>query len=135
MNSSSNTFMLSSQVYLEPCTNDYVNIVVCNTMPAGPLAKRVIRMQPPYISPFQNGSGDGSYTPGTGGYRSGRGHCILALSSIHRKHPLMYDNEIPDLFGWLMGNGYTIDTALTNMMNKGEIRFADTVICFVTFKG
>lgn len=133
----SKTFMLSSQVYLEECSNNYINIVVCNIIPQGPLSQFITRTKNPYISPFENGSGGDSYIPGTGVYRNGSGRCgLLALSSLYRQDRFLNIDEIPDLFSFLLSHGYTIDTQLTNMMNKGEIRFCNSkVICFATYVG
>jgi hypothetical protein len=48
----------------------------------------------------------------------------------------MGDDEIPDLFAFLLSNGYTIDTNLTNMMNAGPVKLSQKkIIGFVTYLG
>ena len=40
--------------------------------------------------------------------------------------------DIPVVFGWLIQHGYTIDTAITQMFNQGEVRMSNPVVCFIT---
>ena len=119
-----NTCMLSSQVYLDNrCNQEYRNIVVLNRMPLGPLRRFVRRVQNPPLSPFcANNSG-------CDGGRS----CILALVSLHCQQ-LMGDYEIPDLFAFLLANGYTIDNSLTKTMRNSGITYNNqNLICFFSY--
>ena len=46
----------------------------------------------------------------------------------------MTPNEIPDLFGFLVSNGYRIDTSVTKMMNNGDVQLTNkNIICFFTY--
>jgi hypothetical protein len=125
MNSNRNkvatTFLLTSQTFLNRCEEQYRNIITINFVPGGPLEKYVVRLQMPRLSHFE------CYNEG--------GRCVLALRSF-RSFGLMGDDEIPDLFAFLLANGYTIDTNLTNMMNAGPVKLSQKkIIGFVTYLG
>ena len=114
------TFLLSSETYLNRCEEKYSNIITVNLMPRGPLEKRVVKIRMPRLSHFE------CY---------GKDRCALALLSF-RTGRLMSDDEIPDLFSFLLSNGYTIDTNLTNMMNASPVKLNNkTIISFVSYIG
>ena len=37
------------------------------------------------------------------------------------------------LFDFLLSNGYTINTAITNMVNKSSFRFNEQLLCFAGY--
>ena len=132
--------MLSTRVFLDTFNQCYRNIVVINLPPDGPLGKIVRRLQMPPLSPFN--------VPGPCCSRIGYKDCALALFSLRgcngngigngmsngRGNCLMYDDEIPDLFSFLLSNGYKIDTSLTKMMNQSEVKINDNkILCFITY--
>jgi hypothetical protein len=47
-------------------------------------------------------------------------------------------DEVPDLFTFLLSNGYTIDTRITKMMNQSSIRYntnnSNELIAFITYQ-
>ena len=136
----SNTFMLSIKVFLDQYNQCYRNIVVVNEVPRGPLGNLVRRLNLPNVSPFQKNSSC---------YRLN--DCVLALKSLceigtlhsHYKkynscrgsnNNLMCDEELPDLFSFLLSSGYKIDTSITKLWNTGEFKKPDDkIICFVTY--
>jgi hypothetical protein len=126
--------MLSTRVFLDTFNQCYRNIVVINLPPEGPLSKIVRRLQMPPLSPFN--------APGPCCNRVRAKDCSLALFSLEgcdgvgkgRGNCLMYDDEIPDLFSFLLSNGYKIDTSLTKMMNQSEVKLNDNkILCFITY--
>ena len=127
----SKTFVLYRRPYLDTYNynQSYKNIVTINVVPSGPLGKWVRRVQFLPLSEFKDSSS----------YCRGGSLCGLALSSFRGCGSLMCVDEVPDLFGFLMSHGYTIDTSLTKMMNTGDVRFhtdnANQIICFVTYVG
>ena len=124
-------FVLYSQPYLQLNTSDsyYNNIVTINVIPNGPLRRFVRKTKFPPLSEFKYNE----Y-----GVDNRNNLCGLALLSLRNNGRLMLVNEIPDLFSFLLANGYKIDTSLTKMMNNSDVRFqtnnANKVICFVTFE-
>jgi hypothetical protein len=118
--------MLSTRVFLDTFNQCYKNIIVINLPPDGPLGQIVRRLQMPPLSPFN--------VPGPCCNRIGYKDCSLALLSLRGCGGLMNDDEIPDLFSFLLSNGYKIDTSLTKMMNQSEVKINDTkILCFITY--
>lgn len=118
------SYMLSSRVFLDTFNQCYKNIIVINLPPEGPLGKIVRRVQMPPLSPFN--------APGP---CLSKNSCALALLSLRGGCcGLMSDDEIPDLFSYLLSNGYRIDTSLTKMMNQSEVKINDNkILCFITY--
>jgi len=118
------SYMLSTRVFLDTFNQCYKNIIVINLPPEGPLGKIVRRLQMPPLSPFN--------TPGP---CLAKNNCALALLSLRGGCcGFMSDDEIPDLFSFLMSNGYRIDTSLTKMMNQSEVKINDNkILCFITY--
>jgi hypothetical protein len=52
---------------------------------------------------------------------------------------LMTVDEVPDLFSFLLANGYTVDTRITKMMNQSSIRYktnnSNELIALITYSG
>lgn len=132
------TFSLFSQAYLDRHNQCYKNIIVVNLPPQGPLGKFVMRLNFPLLSEFKQPSECSRIK-----------QCGLALRTLdesgmncYRKHggdPLMTVEEFPNLISFLLGNGYTVDTSITNMFNKSGISLNETtemkLLCFVTYNG
>ena len=117
------SYMLSTRVFLDTFNQCYKNIVVINLPPEGPLGKIVRRIQMPQLSPFN-----------AVGSCCNKNGCALALLSLRECNGLMRDDEIPDLFSFLLSNGYKIDTSLTKMMNQSEIKINNNkILCFITY--
>lgn len=112
------TFLLSSETYLNRCDQNYRNIITLNLIPCGPLKKYIVKIQTPRLSYFDCYAHD---------------RCALALLSF-KTGRLMSDDEIPDLFAFLLSNEYKIDTKLTNMMNSSPVKLNNkTIISFITY--
>jgi len=120
------SYMLSTRVFLDTFNQCYKNIIVINLPPEGPLGKIVRRLQMPPLSPFNS--------PGP---CCSKNSCALALLSLRGGCcGLMNDGEIPDLFSFLLSNGYKIDTSLTKMMNQSDVKINDNkILCFITYSG
>lgn len=100
----------------------YTKILSINAVPMGPLASRVKTVRPPRLSGLcGSGSGNGN----------GNGNaCIHALTSLGGCAPcsscsgsggaFMTPEQLPELFAFLMSNGYTVDTALTKLAAKHQ---------------
>ena len=115
------TYLLTTEPYLDTFSENYRNILSINLYPIGPLGKYIVRMKMPILSPFQCDR---------------RNQCVLALNSLCGNSELMCDNELGDLVSFLLSNGYTVDTSLTNMMNKSPVKMNNkTILFFITYKG
>jgi hypothetical protein len=127
----SNTFSLFSQPYLDQYNQCYKNIVTLNILPNGPLKQITRQIKLNKLSPFQV---EGPCTPIE--------KCTLALVSLNFNNcikngcNLMTPDEIPNLYSFLLSNGYQIETQLTNMMNQGEVKNSNKrLICNITYYG
>ena len=112
----SKTTTMYLEPYLNPYWKEYQNIITVNRIPNGPLRPMVRRINQTKMSEFQTPSVFSNDT------------CLYALtrypqqsSSIKDTNYFMTADDIPDVFSYLIANGYTIDTDLTKMMNKSEI--------------
>ena len=127
-------FALYSQPYLTNYGYNgcYRNIITLNMFPQGPLSKLVVRTQFRPLSEFQTFGGDCDE----------RKTCGLALRSLRGSSNgcgsgLMSVEELPDLYSFLVSNGYKIETSLTKMTNASKIQLNNEnnnaeLICFVS---
>ena len=124
------TFALYSQPYLTNYGYDgcYRDIITLNMFPQGPLSRFVVRTEFKPLSHFQTFGGD-CYQ---------RKRCGFSLRSFQRGGcGLMSVEELPDLYSFLLSNGYKIETSLTKMTNGSTIRLNNgnnnaELICFVS---
>lgn len=110
-----NTISLFSQPYYNPYSQCYYNILTLNLPPKGPLLKLTRRVFFYPLSPFKFPNECGRIKT-----------CGLGLRTLRNRNAcsdLMTVDEIPDLFSYLMSNGYKIDTSITKMLNQSSIRF------------
>ena len=111
----------------------YRNIITLNLFPRGPLAKLVRRAHFKPLSEFQTFGGDCDQ----------RKRCGLALQSLRGGcgcGEYMSVEELPDLYNFLLSNGYKIETSLTKMTNGSSIMLNNgnnnaELICFFSYLG
>ena len=138
-----NTISLFSQPYYDPCSQCYLNIVTMNLPPRGPLLKLTRRVKLYPLSEFKEpGNCTRLQSCGLGlrsmrllyGFGGGGGYNNNSSSCSH----LMTVDEVPDLFSFLLSNGYTIDTSITKMMNQSSIRYktnnSNELIALITYQ-
>ena len=120
-----NTFTITSQPFYDQYNECYKNILTVNPEPRGPIRKIVRRIKLPKLSPFQR---EGPCNPIP--------QCALALQSLNgfnnccKESDLMSPDEIPELITFLFGNGYQIETQITNMLNQSEVKISNKKIAF-----
>jgi hypothetical protein len=125
INNGSNTFTITSQPFYDQYNQCYKNILTVNPEPRGPIRKIVRRIKLPKLSPFQR---EGPCNPIP--------QCALALQSLNgfnnccKGSDLMSPDEIPELITFLFGNGYQIETQITNMLNQSEVKISNKKIAF-----
>ena len=134
------TISLFTQPYLDTYNKCYKNIVTVNLVPQGPLQNLVTRIKLNTLSPFKQ--------PGLCNPIQKCDFALVSLSFLgygpmnsceKNGCNLMTADEIPTLFSYLLSTGYTIDTKITNMLNKSDIRFqtndSKTLVCVITYTG
>ena len=125
INNGSNTFTITSQPFYDQYNQCYKNILTVNPEPRGPIRKIVRRIKLPKLSPFQR---EGPCNPIP--------QCALTLQSLNgfnnccKGSDLMSPDEIPELITFLFGNGYQIETQITNMLNQSEVKISNKKIAF-----
>jgi hypothetical protein len=118
MNEHVSSFLISSIVYLNNFLDgNYINILTVNSIPEGPFSRFVSSIENNRLSHFESCK-----------------KCVLAIFSMKYPGRLMTIDEIPDLYLFLITNGYKIDTNFTEMFNQSEIKFNDKkVLYFVNY--
>ena len=92
----------------------YTKILCVNAVPvAGPLAARVKTVRPPRLSGLY-GSGSSSCSSCSSG-----SNCIHALV-CSSSSSYMTPDDLPELFAFLVSNGYTVDLGLTKLAAKHQ---------------
>ena len=102
------SYAIFSRPYYDAYEERYKNILTINKKPTGELLKLIRRVKFFPLSPFK---------------RLQREPCGYGICMEGNK--LATTDEIPELFSFLMTNGYTIDTSLTKMMNESDVRIND----------
>jgi hypothetical protein len=114
------TYALYNQVYLDPYTKEYKNVITISSAPKGELSNLIRKSRFETLSPFkQRESG-----------------CSILFRSFKFYNEVMTLEELPELFVFLASNGYEIDTELTKMLNsnKNMIDSEQKLIAFIIYK-
>jgi hypothetical protein len=114
------SYILSVEPYLNQYQKQYQNILAINNMPSGPLAERIVHINPPKLSPFTD-------------FNTHRcNQCIYAIRhdcpSAHNEYATLED--VPDTLNYLVSNGYKIDHDTTRLLQKTPM--AKRIICVFT---
>jgi hypothetical protein len=125
------SYAVYSQTYYDNIKQCYKNILVLNAFPQGPLSTLVKKISTPKLSPFKPESFNACC--------SSIQNCAYAIYKINHtddfmRSDLMTPEDIPNLFNFLILNGYKIDTALTRMMNESEVKSSSTnkLVCYIS---
>ena len=112
-------------LYLEPVLNtfvkEYMNVISVSTMPIGPLQPLVTTLNAPKLSPFREPSPFDGRPFGSCIYVLMRYPGKRALSSMRYGNDYMTTDDIPAVLGFLMENGYQVDTDLSKMLMKSGV--------------
>jgi len=114
-------YTLSTQTYYDNINQCYKPIIVIDRKPTAPLSNIVKTLQTPKLSPFQQASPCAPIKT-----------CVQAIYNPENLLELLSINDLSLLFSYLTNNGYTIDTALTNMLNDSQISMQNKLICFIS---
>ena len=114
----SETYSIVVQPYYDSVHQCYTTVLQIDRTPLNPspILKMLKRIHPQPLSPFQpkRACKYVFLNPGTD-----------ELANV---------NDVTAVFNGLRQHGYLIDTALTNMMNQGNVNGRDTLLCFITSK-
>ena len=117
-------------IYSEPIllnsfyNKSYQEILTVSDMPPGPLAKMVTRISTPHVSEFHKIS---RFAPPPSSRSHYSSSCVYALSRYPtasiKPTPQMYlgVEDMPSVYGYLLGNGYKLLHELTHMSNLSSV--------------
>jgi len=116
-------YKFSIIVYYDNKSQCYKNVVSIDKMPDGPLRPYVRRERLENLSPFNVCSPCiSNQTCRYIIFKEKNGYC----------GPLLAEDS-NWLFDFLISNGYNINTAITNMVNKSSFRFNEQLLCFADY--
>jgi hypothetical protein len=111
-------YILSIEPFLNQYQKQYQNVLTINQIPPGPLAQRVIRINPPKLSPF----GITNYNVAD--------KCIFVIrkeGALIGAQEYATVDEMPQMILYLVANGYTIDHQTTELVQR--IPVTNRVVC------
>lgn len=124
-------YSLVSVPYYDNHTQCYKKVVKLNKMPPvdSPLNQIIKNVGPIKLSPFQV---DSTFSGCSGGCGCGNISqcCNVLITKLNDKHELMWIDELPLLFEFLLTNGFKIDTSITKMMQNSNVKLSNDLICF-----
>ena len=122
-------YSLVSVPFYDSNTQCYKKVIKLNRAPppGSPLNQIIKRVGPIRLSPFQVDSAFSGCGNGCGNIAQS---CNILITSIHDKNHLMCIDDIPNLFSFLVTNGFTIDTSITKMMQDSNVKLSNDLICF-----
>ena len=113
------TYQLTSEVYLDTFFKCYKKIITINKMPSDPSLNMLIKVVGrEKLSIFQ----------GYGNQCDCKKPCLLVVLNPNNTREFLCLEDIAELFTFLIDNGYTIQTAITEMLlSKNK-----DIICFIS---
>ena len=115
-------YSLRSIPYYDSINHEYQNILILNKMPSGPLNTIVKRVTLNKLSPFEANTNN-----------CPRPKCVIGINNINCHNKLMCIDDLPDLFEYLINNGYTIDTSTTKILQKTSVKMWGELICMIQY--
>ena len=88
--------------------NEYIKILIINPKPSGALIKITKQINAPKLSPFETNNRCSS-------------KCLYAIMDFEDKNKFFCISNIPELYNYLISNGYTINDSFTKLMLKNNI--------------
>jgi hypothetical protein len=114
-------YLLKSIPYYNSIYQEYTNILVINKDPEGPLKEMTKKIRLNKLSPFTTKSNI-----------CGQCDCVIALKDLNSCE-LMCVDELPNLFEYLLNNGYVIDTSVTKILQKTSVKPDGNMICMLQY--
>ncbi len=127
------TLMLSSTIYLNKLHKCYKKILVLDKEPSHPLRTITKRLHLPKVSPFK----ERTCCP-SNKMSDGTSKCVWSVVDPDNTSEYLEPSNISNLFGFLLSNGYMVNSELTNIMktcsgnSKSNSNAIANLICFIT---
>lgn len=112
----------------------YKKVIRINKFPLGPgplqqIVKRVRSPRLSHFDVFSNNCGSGSCCGNSNAFNP---PCIFVLCNPNAPHEFLTVDELPDLMTFLIDNGYKIDTSITKMLMKSNVKPSNDLICYIS---
>lgn len=108
----------------------YKKIIRINRFPQGPgpLQQIVKRVHSPRLSRFDVFSDN----CGCSNSNAFNPPCIFILCNPNAPHEFLTVDDLPELMSFLIDNGYKIDTSITKMLMKSNVKPSNDLICYIS---
>ena len=110
----------------------YKKIIRINKFPSGPgpLPQIVKRVRSPRLSHFDTFSYNcGGSCANSNAFNPS---CIFVICNPLSPHQFLTVDELPELMSFLIDNGYKIDTSITKMLMKSNVKPSNDLICYIS---
>jgi len=115
-------YQIKSIVHLDRFNKCYKNIITISPKPNNAILNSIIKpLQREKLSPFQE----------TNSPCCPLDNCIYAFTYPNNTCELLCVDDIAILFAFFASNGFTVNTDITKIMQKSDVKLAK-LICFIT---
>ena len=122
------TYSVLSVPFYDARHQQYTKILCINATPVGALATRVKTVRPPRLSGLSSDSNNNKCI-----------HVLTRADGIISGCDYMTPDELPELFAFLVSNGYTVDLGLTKLAAKHQSGSSssgsNSLVCLVSYAG
>ena len=115
-------YLLKSIPYYNSIKQEYTNILTINKEADGPLKSITKRVRLNKLSPFESNTN-----------LCRTSDCVIAITQINNPSELMCVNELPELFEYVINNGYSIDNGVTKILQKSGVKSDGEIICMLQY--
>ncbi len=115
-------YSLESIPYYNSIQQEYTNILIINKPPDGPLKNITKSVRLNKLSPFETNN---NICP--------KPSCVVGITQINNPSHLMCIDDLPNLFEFLINNGYSIDTSVTKVLQKTTVKMCGNLICMIQY--
>ncbi len=115
-------YSLNSIPYYNSIIQEYTNILTLNKMPNGPLNSISKQIRQNKLSPFEANT---NLCP--------KSKCVIAITQLENYNELMCIDDLPNLFEFLINNGYTVDQSITKVFQKSNVKMNGELICIIKY--
>lgn len=108
-------YLISSQIYYDNANNSHKRIITIDHTPKGPLSALTRRINIPRLSSYHTNA-----------------KCVLAIHSDITNEVLDITNQ-GALLTYLLQNNYTVDTDMTNLINKQPAQDSSVLLYVIKY--
>jgi hypothetical protein len=115
-------YSLQSMPFYNSVRQEYTNILTINKPATGPLKTITKQIRLNKLSPFETNN---NICP--------KPTCVMGITQLDNRCELMCIDDLPNLFEFLINNGYTIDNSVTKILQKSNVKTNGNLICMIQY--